>query len=170
MKNFIKTDVNSINDNVFKLIDNDWMLITAGKKDSFNMMTASWGTIGILWHKPIAVCFIRPNRYTYKFVEENEYFTLTFFEEQYRSILKTCGAKSGRDINKVETTGLKPLETQSGNIYYEQSRLVLECKKLYFDDIKPEHFLLPDIQGNYSTDDYHRFYIGEIINCLKAGN
>ena len=156
-----------ITDNCFKLIDKDWMLITAGTMDSFNTMTASWGALGILWHKQIAICFIRPQRFTYEFTEKNDYFTLSFFEEEYRKILKLCGTKSGRDIDKVKETGLKPVESEKGGIYFEQARLVLECKKLYFDDFKPENFLEPSIQKNYPSNDYHRIYIGEIISCLS---
>ena len=165
---FKKVEVESLNENVFKIIGDDWMLITAGKSDNFNMMTASWGTMGILWHKPIAICFIRPQRYTYNFAEEYDYFTLSFFEEKYRNILQICGSRSGRNINKVEVTGLKPLETVLGNICYEQSRLFLECRKLYYNDLDPENFVIPEIaHQNYPTKDFHRFYIGEIVNCYK---
>ncbi|UCH13654.1 MAG: flavin reductase [Bacteroidales bacterium] len=163
-----KVEVESLNENVFKIIGDDWMLITAGKNDNFNMMTASWGTMGILWHKPIAICFIRPQRYTYKFAEEYDYFTLSFFEEKYRNILQICGSRSGRNINKVEATGLIPMETELGNICYKQSRLFFECRKLYYADLDPGNFIIPEIaQHNYPTKDFHRYYIGEIINCYK---
>jgi flavin reductase (DIM6/NTAB) family NADH-FMN oxidoreductase RutF len=165
---FKKVEVESLNENVFKIIGEDWMLITAGKIDDFNMMTASWGTMGILWNKPIAICFIRPQRYTYNFAEKYDYYTLSFFEEKHRKILQICGSRSGRNINKVEATGLKPMETDMGNICYEQSRLFLECRKLYFNDLTPENFIIPEIaHQNYPTRDFHRFYIAEIVNCYK---
>ncbi|MBD3272717.1 MAG: flavin reductase family protein, partial [Elusimicrobia bacterium] len=53
-----------IHDNVFKAVGSDWMLITAGTLKSFNMMTASWGGFGILWHKNICWCVLRPQRHT----------------------------------------------------------------------------------------------------------
>ena len=165
---FHKIEIRSLSDNVFKSIGDDWMLITAGTSNHFNMMTASWGTMGILWNKPISICFIRPQRYTYQFAEKYDYFTLSFFEEKYRKILQVCGSRSGRDIDKVEAAGLNPYETELGNIYYSQSRLFFECRKLYFGDLKQENFIIPDIAShNYPTGDYHRFYIGEIVNCYK---
>ncbi len=165
---FKKVEVESLNENVFKLIGDDWMIITAGKSDNFNMMTASWGTMGILWNKPIAICFIRPQRYTYKFAEKYDYYTLSFFEEKYRKILQICGSRSGRNIDKIEATGLKPMETDLGNICYQQSRLFLECRKLYYSDLVPENFVIPEIaRHNYPARDFHRFYIGEIVNCYK---
>ena len=167
MENKLKqVDIYQIKDNPFKLIADDWFLVTAGSLDSYNTMTASWGTIGELWHKKICICFVRPQRYTYKFMEASDSFTLSFFDEKYRDTLKFCGTKSGRDYDKAEKTGLTPIEGISKSVYFNEARLVLECRKLYFDDLKPENFIDPDIQKEYPQNDYHRFYIGEIINCL----
>lgn len=53
------------------------MLVCAGNKDNYNMMTASWGCLGWLWNKPVAVVFIRPERHTHQLIEENEMMTLS---------------------------------------------------------------------------------------------
>jgi len=42
MGQFNEIAVKSLSDNIFQLLDDDWMLITAGKLSSFNTMTASW--------------------------------------------------------------------------------------------------------------------------------
>jgi len=156
-----------IPDNVFKLIGEDWMLITAGTPERFNTMTASWGGMGILWGKEVCWCVIRPHRYTYQFMEAAERFTLSFFEERYREALNICGTKSGRDTDKVAASGLTPAQTESGAIYFAEARLVIECKKIYSHDIDPRHFLDPDIASNYPKKDYHRMYLGEIVRCLS---
>ena len=78
----------------FELISKDWMLITSGDAQGFNTMTASWGGLGVLWHKNVATVYIRPQRYTYEFVEKNDLLTLSFFGEEYRSALTLCGSKS----------------------------------------------------------------------------
>ena len=49
-------------------------------------MTARWGGIGWLWNKPVAFVFIRPERYTYEFVEKNDYLTLSFLGEENKKI------------------------------------------------------------------------------------
>ena len=153
-------------DNFFRLINEDWMLITAGNINNYNTMTASWGTTGILWNRPIAICFIRPHRFTFQFAERHNYYTLSFFDEQYRKILDYCGAHSGRDTNKADQTGLKPLETGHGNIAFTQARLILECRKIYTDFLKPDNFLAPEmITKFYPKADFHKFYIGEIEKC-----
>ncbi len=154
-------------DNTFELIRDDWMLITAGEAESFNTMTASWGAFGELWHKKVCFCFVRPTRHTYGFMEKADTFTLTFFDERYRDALKFCGTKSGRDVDKVAETGLTPQATESGSIYFAEARLVLECRKVYFQDLDPKSFIDADIHDEYPEKDYHRMYIGEVMSCLS---
>ena len=164
---FKKVDVKTLSDNVFKLLDNDWMLITAGTSDSVNTMTASWGGFGILWNKPVAFIVIRPQRYTLGFVENNDSFTLSFFTEEFRSVLQYCGKKSGRDTNKIKESNLTPM-TLDKSIAFEQACMVLHCRKLYTDSFKPENFIDKDIVGKiYPTKDFHHFFIAEIIDCYK---
>ena len=129
MFNFKEISPNEIRDNPFKLIGKDWMLVTAGDKSKFNTMTASWGGVGILWNKPVAFTFIRPQRYTFEFTEQGEYYTLSFFDEEYRKALNFCGTKSGRDYDKVKETGLTPVFSEDAP-YFGEAKLVLVCKKL----------------------------------------
>lgn len=164
---FKKISPYDLDENVFKLLDKEWMLVTAGKGDDVNTMTASWGHLGIMWNLPVAICYIRPQRYTFGFTNRYDDYTLSFFGEEHRDILKFCGSKSGRNHDKIRETGLVPLETESGNICFEQARLVLECKKIYQDDMRPENFVRPEIaEKNYPKNDFHRFYFGEIIQAL----
>lgn len=164
---FKEISIKELQDNVVKLIGDDWMLITAGSIDSCNMMTASWGGIGNLWNMPVVFTFVRPQRYTYQFTENEEYFTLTFFAEKDRDILNFCGTKSGRDVNKIEETGLIPIETELGNVYFEQARIVIECQKVYSDFIDPQGFTTDELPDSvYPNKDFHKMYIGKIIKVL----
>lgn len=116
---FIEIDPKEISANVFKLINDGWMLITAGNIDSYNMMTASWGGQGVLWDKNVCFCFIRPTRHTYQFVEKANYFTLSFFDEKYRDILNFCGTNSGNKVNKMAVKGLTARKTSIGNVCFD---------------------------------------------------
>ncbi len=156
----------NLNENAIKLIANDWMLISAGNLNNFNNMTASWGSLGNLWNKPVAFIFVRPPRYTYKFIEETDYFTICFFEEKYRDVLRLTGTKSGREINKMKDLNLTPIKSQYNSIYYEEAKIVIECKKIYFQDINPNNFLNENIIKHYPKHDFHRMYVGEIVNTL----
>lgn len=163
---FHKIGVKNIQGNIFELIGDKWMLITGGDKDGFNTMTASWGGAGILWQKAVAFCFIRPQRYTRKFMDYGEYYTLSFFSEDYRDALFLCGSKSGRDFDKVREAGLTPQYADCGAVYFEEAELVLVCRKIYIHDIDRANFQDPGIAGVYENGDYHRMYIGEIVEVL----
>ncbi len=165
MMNFKRLNPEKINENVIDLIGHQWMLITAGNLNSYNTMTASWGGVGMLWNKPVVFIFIRPQRYTYEFVESNELFTCSFFSKKYRKALSYCGAHSGRDVDKAAETGLTPVTTDSGAVTFGEANLLIECRKIYHQDLNPEGFLSPDIRKNYPAKDFHRMYIGEITFC-----
>lgn len=161
-----------IEGNPCKLIGNDWLLVCAGNKASYNMMTAGWAAIGVLWNKPTCFIFIRPSRYTYEFIEENKFFTVNFFskngsvERKFRKIMNKMGTKSGRDINKMDVDRLTPSE-DLGTVYFKEALQVLICKKMYYQDLIPEQFLSADINKHYKKGDYHRMYAGEIVKTLK---
>ena len=161
---FQPVDPALIHENPFHLIGKDWMLVTAGTLAAFNPMTASWGGLGVLWHRPVCFCFIRPTRHTFGFMERGAHFTLSFFEEQYREALSLCGTRSGRELDKASAAGLTPLAGPTGAVAFAEARLVLECRKIYFQDLDPARFLDPAIEENYPEKDYHRCYIGEIVH------
>lgn len=47
-------------------------------------MTISWGGLGTLWNKPVVTIYVKPIRYTYEFMENNEFFTISFYDETYK--------------------------------------------------------------------------------------
>lgn len=160
-----KVEIKELSENFFEAIGKEWMLVTAGNKDGFNTMTASWGCIGWLWNKPVAFVFVRPERYTYEFIEKGDYLTLSFLGEENKKIHAVCGSKSGREVDKVKETGLKPLFTEQGNVFFEQSRLSLECKKLYADAIDPENFFDKKLIDKWyagAHGGFHKMYVVEI--------
>ncbi len=163
---FREIQPNEIVGNVFDRIGRQWMLITAGKLEKCNTMTASWGGLGVLWGKNVATCYIRPQRYTRTFVEQEEFFTLSFFGEDYRQALNLCGTKSGRELDKIAQAGLTPTTCDCGSVFFKEAELVLCCRKIYTDIIKPENFLEPSIKANYPNEDYHHLYIGEIVKVF----
>ena len=162
-----KIDIKDLQGNAVSMFDDKWCLITAGNKDSYNTMTASWGAMGELWNKDVCFIFIRPQRYTLEFTEREEYFTLSFFGEEYKKALTFCGRNSGRDCDKAKETGLTSMEID-GSMSFEESETVIVCKKLFYQDIDPEGFIDKAIDGVcYPEKDYHRMYVGEVVGCYK---
>lgn len=162
-----KITIKELTDNFIEAIGKEWMLVTAGTEASFNTMTASWGGVGFLWNKPVVFVFVRPERYTHEFTEQNDCFTLSFLGEENKAIHKVCGSKSGREVDKVKETGLKPVISGKGNVLFEQSRLSLECRKLYTSELKKENFLDEALTKQWydaSHGNYHTVYVAEITD------
>ena len=111
---FVEIAPTALGDNVFQIIGHDAMLITAGTSDRFNTMTASWGGWGHLWNRDVTFCFVRPQRHTFGFMEQAEYYTLCFFDKEYQAALDYCGSHSGRDVDKIAATGLTPAADSYG--------------------------------------------------------
>ena len=142
------------------------MLLTSGdyKTGDFNMMTIGWGAFGTMWNKPLAMVVVRPTRHTINFMEKYPDFTITAFPDEYRKALSILGTKSGRDSNKLEQAGLTPAASKIvASPTFTQAELSIECRKTYFDDLEPAHFLDESIMNNYPAKDFHRIYFGEIV-------
>ena len=155
-----------ISDNFIEIIGKEWMLVAAGDENKSNMMTASWGGVGVLWGKPVVFAFIRPERYTRELIDARNAFTISFMGEQYKGVHKICGSLSGRDVDKVKETGLSLAFTENGNPYFKESRLTLECELLYVSKIEEQHFKNPELFGrwyNEKAGNPHIVYIAEIV-------
>ncbi|OGJ84287.1 MAG: hypothetical protein A2268_02810 [Candidatus Raymondbacteria bacterium RifOxyA12_full_50_37] len=152
---------------VSKQWEKDWLLLTAGdfSKDAYNMMTVGWGAFGVIWGMPMAMVLVRPVRHTYTFMEKYDTFTLCSFPVKYRKALSLCGSKSGRDIDKIAASGLTPLASSKiGAPGYAEAELIVECRKMYFDDLAPRRFLTKKAHAMYPKKDYHRMYFGEMVS------
>ena len=155
-------------DNVIQLIGKEWMLVTAGNENSFNTMTASWGGMGYIWERPSTFIFIRDTRYTYQFLQQHESFTLSFFNEKYRNALRICGTMSGRNTDKVKEAGLTSLETPLGLMSFEEARMIIECKKMFVQELDYANLTEPYkskiMEEAYKNEpSKHQMFISEII-------
>lgn len=148
-----------------------WPVLTAGDfaAKRFNSMTVGWGSLGLMWGIPFAQVVVRPHRYTFEFMEAYETFTLSVFPEKYRPALQILGSTSGRDGDKIAASGLTPqASTKVAAPGYAEAELILECRKIYWDDMDCSRFLDPRIEKNYPKKDYHRIYYGEILAVYGA--
>ena len=151
----------------FSSIGKEWMLVSSGiseKYPLYNTMTASWGGFGYLWEKPVAHIYIRPQRHTFKFSEENEFMSLSFFGGGQKKALGYCGKISGKDEDKAKNIGLNAVLLEPNLIGFEEANLILKCKKLYTSYLEEKNFLSDEIPNFwYQNKDFHRVYICEIM-------
>lgn len=157
------------------IIKNRWLLLAAGdfkpgstvealKPKPYNAMTISWASVGQIWNKLFFQVVVRPSRYTYELLEKSEGFTLSVLPGALKPALNLLGSKSGRDGDKIAAAGLHPAASKLVSApSFQEAELVVECKKIYWQDIDPAHFLDSSIEEHYPKNDYHRAYFGEIL-------
>jgi flavin reductase (DIM6/NTAB) family NADH-FMN oxidoreductase RutF len=151
---------------VHHLWEQQWLLLAAGDlaEGRYNAMTVAWGSLGTMWGKPFALVVVRPVRYTFEFMEQYSTFTLCAFSEHYRDALQLLGTRSGRDGDKIAEAGLKPIpSSRVAAPGFAEADLIIECRKTYWSDLDPTHFVDPTIDKNYARRDYHRVYFGEVV-------
>lgn len=141
-------------------------LLTAGDKTGLNTMTIGWCQLGRLWNLPVCTVYVRPERYTYQFMESHDYFTVSILPEEAKKVTALCGSKSGRDVDKVKECGFTVKTAECGAPYFEEASLVLVCRKRFAQPMDPQ--LIPDDVKErwYPQKDYHTMYIGEIVEAL----
>lgn len=157
-------DALSLRLNAADMWTTSWFLLTAGDRQNYNAMTIGWGSIGVMWNKPFIQVVVRPGRHTFQYIEKHPTFTVCAFPTQYRKALTLLGTKSGRDSDKIKESGLTIIQSKKIDApSYKEAELILECKKMYWQDMAPENFLDSTIVKNYPKQDFHRIYFGEIV-------
>ena len=108
MKNYIPVKLEDLDLNAWQAFGEDWVAIAAGGRKHANAMTASWGSIGVVWGKPAVTIYMRPQRYTRGFVEKKGRFSINFLPAgpESRKALRYIGEVSGRDEDKLANAGL----------------------------------------------------------------
>ncbi len=155
------------------------ILLTTKAEGKVNSMVIGWGTIGMNWGRPVFAVYVREGRYTRTLLDQNPEFTINapFFPigEKEREILKICGSKSGRNMDKIAELGLTPVEGEKISVPgILEFPLTLECKVLYRQ--KQEYELYPEsVRPSYPQDvdssfpmankDVHVTYFGEIVDA-----
>lgn len=171
MKEMIKIEPNELKASPIDIIGKEWMLVSAGSEESFNTMTVSWGSIGYFFNTNVATIVVRPERFTFEYLERESHFTLTVLADGHREALALLGRLSGRDCDKVAESGLTPTFTESGLPTFKEARLVLECRKIFGQMMTKDSFVdseLFDKWYNESKGNPHKIFMGEIINCWIA--
>ncbi len=159
-------EAKSLTTNMFDKIADDWLLICTSfinenGKEKENLMTASWGGVGILWNKEVCFLFVRPQRYTNEIIEKSTRLAVCSIPERYRDAHKVCGRESGRDIDKFSKTGLTSVKL-CGCTTVGEADFVMILKKIYVDRIDPNGIIDKTVFSNYPKEDYHYLYVCEI--------
>ncbi|MBP5555706.1 MAG: flavin reductase [Lachnospiraceae bacterium] len=151
---------------VLSVFDKKWALLTAGDSTKFNTMTISWGGLGTIWGKPVATVYVRTSRYTYDFMDSNEFFTVSFYPEEYKQILGVLGSKSGRDMDKMKDSGLTPVSAGK-SMSFKEAEITLVCKKMFKQELDVANMPADVAKAMYEGQAPHDMFIGEIVDIIR---
>ncbi len=145
------------------------LLATAGADGKANAMAIGWGTVGVVWSKPIFTVLVRPSRYTYQLLAESDSFTVCVPTKTLYKAVNFCGAHSGRDCDKLQECGLTALpSTRVAAPGIAECPVIYECHIVHTNDVIPAN-LAADIQARaYRRGDFHRIYYGEILTVRAS--
>ncbi|MDR1564346.1 MAG: hypothetical protein LBS74_05255 [Oscillospiraceae bacterium] len=153
--------------NEFKLVGKDFYAITAGKAEHYNSMVGSGGGFGLIFRKPGTWCFIREDRYTLELINQAQSYTLSYFPEEHKKQLLALASGCGKSCNKMQESELTGIVTPSGNISFEEAKLIVECKLTAQLTGEPESFCTQEardyINAAYAEEHvYRKIVFGEI--------
>lgn len=156
-------------DDVFTLVGKIFPVITAGDKDHYNSMTASWGGLGILFKKPTTWSIFQSDRYTLELIKKHQTYTMSYFPDQYKKQVMFLWSKSGKDSDKMKEVELTSIQTPSGNISFTEARLIVECQLTQITTPHSDDFYSQEAK-DYVNEmykdvvNYRKFVFGEITN------
>jgi flavin reductase (DIM6/NTAB) family NADH-FMN oxidoreductase RutF len=156
-------------DNVFTLVGKVFPVITAGKEDHYNSMTASGGGLGMLFKKPTTWCILRADRYTLEMIQKEQTYTLSYFPTEYKEQMLFLGSKSGRDSEKMKEVELTSVQTPSGDMSFKEARLIIECKLTELTTPNPDDFYTQEAKDYINeaykeANNYRKYVFGEITH------
>jgi flavin reductase (DIM6/NTAB) family NADH-FMN oxidoreductase RutF len=156
-------------DNVFTLVGKVFPVITAGKEDHYNSMTASGGGLGMLFKKPTTWCILQANRYTLEMIQKEQTYTMSYFPNEYKEQILFLGSKSGRDSEKMKEVELTSVQTPSGDMSFKEARLIIECKLTALTTASPNDFYTQEAkdfinEAYKEANVYRKLLFGEITN------
>ena len=155
------------------------ILLTTRSQGTVNTMTIGWGMMGIEWGRPIFIAYVRQSRHTRQMLDETGEFTVNIpAGDGDSNILKVCGTRSGRDLDKIAHLGLTLEESDVVNVPgIREFPITLECKVIYRrdqdlslmkEDLRDKYYP-QDVDGSAPgrNRDHHVVYYGEIVNAYK---
>lgn len=166
---FEKISIFDVNENAVKLFKIDNPIVVFGDINKHNGLTVAWGTLGCLWSKDIATVYVKPNRYSFEFANNCEYFSIVWFDESIRKeINRVYGSMSGKNVDKEKLCNLTPIELDN-SVAYKEASLVIVCKKIYQNPLNKDNILSEEVLSKplYQDGLFHSEYYGEIVSVYK---
>jgi flavin reductase (DIM6/NTAB) family NADH-FMN oxidoreductase RutF len=140
------------------------LLVSAGRSGTPNVMTIGWGSIGVMWGRPVFTVMVRPSRHTYKLLEEVAEFTVNVPPAGLAAATQYCGTVSGADRDKFREMSLEPIRSREVTPpIIRQCVVHYECRVVHRCDMAAEALVPVLHEEFYPGGNFHRYYFGEIV-------
>lgn len=135
-----------------------------------NTMTIGWGSVGVIWGKPIFTVMVRPQRHSYELLRRAGEFSVSVpTKNPLRRELTFAGSQSGRDVDKFDGHGLSAIPAQIVRApIVAECGLHFECRTLLMQDMTPENMAPEIMRSAYPGADFHTLFFGEILRCYRT--
>ena len=144
-------------------------LLVADQKGKHNVMTIGWACLGIVWGEPVLEVLVRPSRHTFGLMEAAKHFSLNVPIGKLQKKLAFCGAKSGRDTDKLEACGLRLLPGLTKDVsVIDGCDLYFECRTIHKTQVVKENLDPALVRQYYPGDDFHTVYSGKVLETYRG--
>ncbi len=131
------------------------MVSVGDKNGKTNIFTVAW-TGNVCTNPPMVYISVRPDRYSYSFIEETGEFVINLTTEALARAVDLCGVKSGRDIDKWEKCGLT--KEKAAKLEYApliaESPVNIECKVKQHLDLGSHRMYIADVLNVHANEAY----------------
>lgn len=134
-----------------------------------NPMTIGWATVGVIWGRPILTVLVRPSRHSFSLLRDRGEFCVNVLPDGWNKQVGLCGAKSGRDTDKVSLCGfnMQPGE-RVGVPWIGQSLMHYECRVVHSSHVLDAELNSEIRDRFYPHGDLHQIWHGEILGVWRA--
>lgn len=131
------------------------LVSTGDTKGNTNILTVAW--TGTICTNPAMVYIsVRPQRYSYRMLQESGEFVLNLTTEKLAWATDYCGVKSGRDVDKWAETGLHRGKAQT--LHYaplvEEAPVNMECRVTEVKELGSHHMFLAEVTAVQVDETY----------------
>lgn len=152
---------------VFSVFGTNNGLLMVGDTDDARVMTVGWANLGRTWNIPTCIVYVRPERYTYEYMETHEYFSLSVLPMKQHDKVIYCGIHSGRDTDKIKDCDFSLQYGMGDTPLIDTAEWALVCKKLYVQDLSPQGVTDSRVLRSYTREGWHRMYIGQVVEAYR---
>lgn len=130
-------------------------MVTCGSSpDDYNIITIAWtGTINST--PAMTYISVRKERHSYDLIKNSGEFVINVTTEDLVKVTDFCGVRSGKDLNKFETTGLTPeTATHVKAPLIKESPVNIECRVTEIKELGSHDMFIAEVLAVHVDDDY----------------